>query len=149
MKNGGSDVVGSAVGAVKIKLHPLKIEPRGERAFTKFNVAAGRIIEPSGFAEIVACLTVKAFVDFGFNGKLHGVRKFCAGSGEKLDAVVAVRIVACADRNAGFKSQSPREIGNCGRRNGPGENRIHAGRRKPRLQRGFQHVARHPGVLAD
>src|SRR5690606_30091295 len=66
-----------------------------------------------------------------------------------LDAIVVVGIVRGTDDDAGIGLERPRQIGDGRRGHGPEQLHVSPGCRQPRLQGGFEHVARDTGVLAD
>ncbi|MNL33878.1 hypothetical protein D3C87_1558120 [compost metagenome] len=79
---------------------------------------------------------------------LDFVRQLGALSGEKLDAVIVVRIVRSADHDACFGMEGARQIGDGRCRHRAQEHHIGTRRRQSGLECRFEHVAGDPGVLA-
>ena len=149
MKDRGRDVVSRPVGAVKVQFQPAQIRALREGALAKFNVAAFGVVQPPRLAESFTRFAEKSLINFRFNLKFHCVRQLRALRREEFDAVVAEGVVTRADDDARRQTQRPREVRHRGRRNRPAENDVDACGGKPCLQRGFEHIARHPRVFAD
>ena len=68
-------------------------------------------------------------VEFCLNGMLYLIRQLGAFTGEKLDTVIGIGIMGCADDNAGAGMQGARQVGNCRCRHRSKQAHINTGRR--------------------
>ena len=143
------DVVRGAVRAVHHQLQAVQIETGRKRALAEFDVTATRIVQPAGLAEQFRWRAGHRFVQLRLDLQLDFVGELVAIGGEKLDAVVVVRIVRRADHHARREAQRTCEIRDARGRYRPGQHHVDARRRETRLQCRFQHVTRHARVLAD
>ncbi len=88
-------------------------------------------------------------VDQRFDLVLDLVGQLVAVRPEQLDAVVVERIVRGRDHDAEIGAHRAGQHGDRGRRHRAEQQHVHADRGEARDQRGLDHVAGEPGVLAD
>ena len=128
------DVVGRAMGAVDDNLHPLETRRHRDTALAEFDVASGGIIDAARTADGLGLDGRHRLVELLLDRQLHLVGQFLAGSGEKLEAVVVVGIVGCADDDAGTRVEGLGQVGDAGGRHRPGQQHVHAGSLQTRLE---------------
>ena len=147
----GRDLVGGAVGAVDHDAQAFERQIARQRALGEFDVAVLHAVDALGAAEIgrlrepLGEVAVDQLLDLELDlvGQLVAVRT------EQLDAVVVVRIVRGGDHHAEIGAHRARQHGDRRRRHRAGEQHVHADRGEARHQRGLDHVAGQPRVLAD
>ena len=88
-------------------------------------------------------------VDQPFDAVLDLVGQLVAVGPEQLDAVVVERIVRGRDHDAEVGAHRARQHGDRRRRHRAEQQHVHADRGEAGDQRGLDHVAGQPGVLAD
>ena len=150
-ENPRPDVVGRTVGAVQHHFEPAEFFV-ADGALGEFDVAAARVVQPIGLAELIAADVVR--IQIGFENQPRDLRlrlifQFVAEGAEDLDAVVVVRIVGSRQHDAHIGGQRTREMGNGRRGNGSHQKHIAARRDKSAGDGGFQHVAGKTRVFAD
>jgi hypothetical protein len=84
-----------------------------------------------------------------FDLRFDLIAELAAGAIEELDAVVLVGIVRGADDHAEIAFEPFGEVSDARRRQWTDQHHVDAGRDEARFQRGFEHVAGDPRVLAD
>ncbi len=143
------DVVGGAMRAVDHQLQAVQVAVVREGALAELDVAARRVVDPARAPQLFGRHAMHRRLELGLDRQFDLVRQLVAGGREELDAVVVVWIVAGRDHHAGGQPQRAGQIGHTGRRQRAGQQHMDAGRGKARFQRGFQHIAGDPRVLAD
>ena len=137
------------MGAVDGDPESVEIQAGRRRALAEFDVPARRVADPDRLADVGAAGRLHRRVDRLFDLQLGAVGQLGAVPGEELDAVVGVGVVGGADHDARRRVQGAGQVGDRGRRDRPEQHDVRPGRGEPGLQRGFEHVARDPRVLAD
>ena len=141
MKHHGRDLVGRAVRAIDHEFQSSECQVMGKGAFAKLDVAPGRVFQPARLAQRGGIDPRGRLLQGGLHRILPLIVELGALGTEKLDAVVGKRIVAGADHHAKAGALGSREVSHAGRRQGPEQHHVHAGRVKAGLERAFQHVA--------
>ena len=88
-------------------------------------------------------------VQGGLDAQFQGVAELTATGPEELDAVVLVRVVRRADHHARVGVQGAGQVRHAGGGQHAQVNHMRAPAGQASGQRGFEHVARLPRVLAD
>ena len=145
------DLVGGAVGAIDHHAQAFERKIARQRALGEFDVAVLHAVDALGAAEIggVRELLAEIAVDQFLDLQLDLVGQLVAVRAEQLDAVVVVRIVRGGDHHAEIGAHRARQHRHRRRRHRAGEQHVHADRGEARDQRGLDHVAGQPRVLAD
>ena len=147
----GRDLVGGAVGAVDHDAQAVERQIARQRALGEFDVAVLHAVDALGAAELgglgepLGEIAVDQLLDL----ELDLVGQLVAVRAEQLDAVVVVRIVRGRDHHAEIGAHRARQHGDRRRRHRAGQQHVHADRGEARDQRGLDHVAGQPRVLAD
>lgn len=124
-EDAGSDLVGSAVGAVEHDLETVEVGAGRHAALAEFDVAPRRVIDPRNLAETGGLHHGHRRIEQFLDHQLDVVRQLGPLPGEELDAVVVVGIVRSADHHPGLGVESPRQVGDAGVGIGP-SNRVSA-----------------------
>ena len=128
------------------------MRPLGNDDFDELDVAPGRIVDALGAAELgggrerlgeVVALHAPLDLQLDRVGELVAVRP------EQLDAVVLVRIVRGRDHDPEIAAHHARQHRDRRRRQRPQQHHVHAHGQEAGGERGLQHVAGEPRVLAD
>ena len=123
----------------------------GKRTLGKLDIAVLHAVDALGAAEIRALgqLLRELGIDQRLDLVLDVVVELEAVGTEQLDAVVVEGIVRGRDHHADIGAHGAREHSDRRRRDRAGEQHVHADRGEARDQRGLDHVAGEPGILAD
>ena len=145
------NLVGRTIGAIEHHAQPGQVDIGRQRALGIFDVAGARLFLAIGPADLHAVrqhmgqIAVDQPLDIG----LHLVGKLVAIRAEQLDAVIVIGIVRRRDHHAQIRAQRTRQHGHGRRRHRPQKVDIHAHRGKSGGQRGLDHIAGAPRILAD
>ena len=145
------DLVAGAVRAIDHDPDAVEADVLRQRALGELHIAlacavdAGRAADLLGGRKKLGRVASHQRLDFGLGlvGKLVAVRP------EQLDAVVHVGVVGGRDHHAEIGAQRAGQHGDGRRRHRPELEHVHAHRGEARDERGFDHVAGQPRVLAD
>ena len=88
-------------------------------------------------------------VDQRFDLVLDRVGKFVTVRSKQLDAIIVIGVMRCRDHDAEIGAHRARQHGDGWRRHRAEQQHIHADRGEAGDQRGFDHIAGQPRVLAD
>ena len=149
MKHLRRNLIGRAVRRVHHNLQPTQRELVVKRALAELDVAPRCIFQAAGFTKTCGVHPGRLFQQSGFNFLFPGVWQLRALGTEEFDAIVIKRIVTGTDHHTQASPLGTRQISHARRRQRPQQHDIHASRRKARLQRALQHIARNTGVLAN
>ena len=150
-QHGGGDPVGRAVCAVDDDFQVVEPQAAREGGLGGLDIAAGGVVQPGGAAKCARGGEAGGHVgghqrlDLAF----RRVGQFAAVGVEQLDAVVLERIVGGRQHHPKVCAQAARQHGDRRGRQRADEGHVHPGADEAGGERGFQHVAREPGVLAD
>ncbi len=130
---------------------PSRLSDARQRALGEFDVAVVRAVDAAGAADAGAVgeLARQILVEQLLDPHLDVVGQLVAVGTEQLDAVVVERIVRGGDHHAEVGAHRARQHGDGRRRHRTELQHVHADRGEARLQRGLDHVAGQPRVLAD
>jgi hypothetical protein len=150
-KHRGRHLVGRAVRAIDDDAQAVETQLLRKGALRKFDVAGLRVVDALGAADLARLgktlfeplLHQRFDLHFAFVGQLLSV------GAEKLDAVVFELIVRRGNHHAQIRAQRTREHGHGRRRQRAEQEHIHAHGGEARHQRGLDHIAGQPRVLAD
>ncbi len=147
----GRDPIGGAVGAVDHDAQPVERQILRQGALGEFDIAVMHAVDALGAAERgrLRELLRHVGVDQTLDLELDRVRELVAVRAEQLDAVVVVEIVRSRDHHPEIGAHRTRQHGDGRRRHRAEQQHVHADRGEARDQRGLDHVAREPRVLAD
>ncbi len=145
----GRDVIGGAIGAIHHHGQAAQVQAGRHRALAELDVAPGSVLHAFGLAQLLRRHRVQGPVHLGLDGLFQLVWQLAATAGEELDPVVVIGVVRGADHDPGRGTEGAGEIGDAGRGHGTEQRDVHAGSHQARFERGFEHVAGDPGVLAD
>ena len=149
-EHGRGDLVGSAVRAIDDNAQSIEPQPFGKALLDELDVAAGRIVEPLGAAELGRdSAPLWPLAERGFDLRLEFIGQLVAIRTEELDPVIGKRVVRGRDDDPDIGPQAARQHRDRRGRQRPDQDDIHSHRDKAGGQRRFEHVAREPRVLAD
>jgi hypothetical protein len=117
----------------------------------EFDIAVVDAVDALGAAERrgLGKLLGEIAVDQLLDVRLDLVRQLVAVRTEQLDAVVVIGIVRCRDHHAEIGAHRAGQHGDRRRGHGTEQQNVHADRREPGDERGLDHIAGQPRVLAD
>src|SRR5690606_21299215 len=107
-------------------------------ALAEFDVTPGSVGNSRGLANLVGTHGHETVVEHRLDLRLDNVVELGALGGEKLDAVVVMRVVRGTDDNAGGSAEGARQVGHGGCRHGAEHVDVHAGGSQARLKRGLE-----------
>ena len=151
-ENSRSDAVRSTMRSIDDDVQSFERSMRREGVLAEDDIATARIFEACGATDgsprdtqFVEDDSIQEPLDFGFFcvGKLEAVRA------EDLDAVVAIRVVACADDDARICSHAAGQLRDGRRRDGTAEHHVTTHGANARRDGRFEHVSRQTRVFAD
>ena len=147
----GRDLVGGAVGAIDHDAQAVERQVARQRALGEFDVAVLHAVDALGASEIgrLGEPLAEIGIDQRLDAEFDLVGQLVAVRAEQLDAVVVVRVVRGRDHHAEIGAHRARQHGDRRRRHRAGQQHVHADRGEARHQRGLDHVAGQPRVLAD
>ena len=144
------DLIAGAMRAIDDDPHAIEPQPFGKALLDKFDVAAGRVVEPLGATELGRGRPVRgAFSQALLDPRFELVGQLVPVAPEQLDPVIGKRVVRGGDDDADIGPEAARQHRDRRGRQWPDQHDVHPHRDKPGGQRRFEHVARQPGVLAD
>ncbi len=149
-EHGRGDLVGRAVRAIDDHAQPVEPQPFGKALLDELDIAAGRIVEPLGAAELGrAGAPLRPLAERGLDLTLELVGQLVAIRSEQLDPVIGKRVVRSGNDDADIGPQAACQHRDRRGRQRPDQDDIHSHRDEAGGQRRFQHVAGKSRVLAD
>ncbi len=134
------DFVARAVGPVEYDLQTLEIGALRHAGRAKFLVANAGRIDALCFSEALRTQRNRRVIEALFDRLFDFIRQLGAGTVEKLDAVVIIRVVGSTDHHAKICIELLRQPRDARRGQRAQQQHIGAGRDKARFERGFEHV---------
>ena len=150
VENSAGDHPGAAVCAVQGNLAVLEGLRCNISEVTDVTVPSGVVIHRA--ADVLTGRErnlLNLAVDVFFNGILQLIIHLLAVAVHQLDAVVGVRVVACADHDTAVKTVGSRDVRNAGRRRYMQQVGVRARSRDAGSQRILVHIGRAARILAD
>ena len=142
-------MISRAVGAIDNDLQPVQAQVLRERVLGELDVPAARIVDPASTADLGRLSKLRALPHPLLDRALGIVAQFVSVGAEQLDAIVGERIVRSRNHHAEIGAHRAGQHRHRRRRHRAGEQHVHADRGEARDQRGLDHIAAEPGVLAD
>ncbi|MNF62286.1 hypothetical protein D3C84_439630 [compost metagenome] len=149
-KDAWSNLVHRTVRTIDNDLQAGKTGTGRHTAFAEFDVATRRVVDSRHLADLARLdnrhrRRIKQFFDHQFDV----IRQLGALPGEKLDAVVIMRVMGRTDHDAGLGMKGTGQIGNCRRRHRPQQHHIRTRGGKPSFERRLEHIPGNARVLAN
>ena len=147
----GRNLVGRAVGAIDHRPDAVEAEVLGQRALGELDIAlaravdAGRPADLLGRGEQLGHVAEHQLLDL----ELGVVGELVAVGPEQLDAVIGEGIVRGGDHHAEIGAERAGQHGDGRRRHRPEQEHVHADGGEAGDERGFDHIAGEPRILAD